>query len=78
MSIIFSTYFLEVDKAGLIGVQHEPASVGAHRVLADGWLRIFELLLHIFNNRLAVETEESTAHQLWVNRVCSHHLPADT
>lgn len=74
---IFSAYLLEVDKARLIGVQHEPSAVGTHRVLADGGLRIFELLLHIFNDRLAVQAEESTAHQLWVNRVCTHHLSAD-
>lgn len=75
---IFFAYLLEVDKARLIGVQHEPSAVGAHRVLTDGGLRVFELLLYIFNDRLAVKAEESTAHQLRVNRVCTHHLSADT
>lgn len=78
MTNIFSVYLLEIDKARLIGVQQEPATVGAHRVLADGGLCIFELLLHIFNDGLAVKAEESTAHQLWVNGVCTHHLSTDT
>lgn len=69
---------LKINKSRLVGVQHEPASIGADGVLADGRLRVFKLLLHIFNDRLAVEAEEGTAHQLWVNGVGTYHLPADT
>lgn len=71
------SYFLEVNKAGLVGVQHESASVGAHRVLADGRLSVFKLLLHIFDDRLTVQAEESSADQLRVYGVSAHHLPAD-
>lgn len=71
------SYFLEVNEAGLVGVQHEPPAVGAHGILADGRLRVFELLLHIFDDGLAVQAEESTADQLRVHGVGPYHLPAD-
>ena len=71
------TYLLKVNKARLVGVQHEALAVGTHRVLADVGLRVAELLLHVLDGRLAVQTEEGAADQLGVDGVSAHHLAAD-
>lgn len=68
---------LEVDELGLVGVEQEAAAVVAHRVTADARLRVFKLLLHIFDDALAVQAQEGSTHQLGVHRVCAYHLPAD-
>lgn len=76
VKVVYS-YFLEVNKAWLVCVKHEAAAVGTHRVLADSRLCVFELLLHIFDDRLTVQTEKGAADQLWMHGVGSHHLTTD-
>ena len=68
---------MEVHEARLVGVQHEALAVGAHGVLADVGLRVAELLLHVLEERLAVQAQEGAADQLGVHGVRAHHLPAD-
>lgn len=68
---------MEVDELGLVGVEQEAPSVVAHRVAADAGLRVFKLLFHVLDDTLAVQTQEGSAHQLRMHRMCAYHLPAN-
>lgn len=70
-------YLLEIDKSWFVSVQQESPPVGADWVSADVWLGVFELLLHIFDHCLAVEAQEGSTDQLWVDGVGTNHLPTD-
>lgn len=70
-------YLLEVYKSWLVCVQHEPLAVGTDWILADGGLGVLELLLHVLDDRLAVQTQERATNQLWVHRMSAHDLSTD-
>lgn len=70
-------YLLEINKSWFVCVQQESPSVGTDWVPADVWLGVFELLFHIFDHCLAVEAQEGSTDQLWMDRVGTNHLPAD-
>ena len=73
-----SSYLLKVHKTGLVGVQHEVTSIGTDWVLTNVGQGVFKLLLNIFHNGLAFQTQEGTTDQLRVHWVCPHHLATDT
>ncbi len=41
------------------------------------YLRVFELLLHIFDDRLTVQTDEGPRDEFWVNGMSAHNLSSD-
>ena len=70
-------YLLEIDELWLVGVQQEALTVVADRIPADAGLHVLELLLHILHHALAVQAEESSTHQLWVDWVGANNLSTD-
>lgn len=71
------SYLLEINESRFVCVQQESSSVGTDWVSADVWQGVFELLLHIFDHCLAVETQEGSTDQLWMDGVGTNHLPTD-
>lgn len=55
-------YLLEVNKLGFVRVEVEAGAVVAHRVSADGWRGVFELLGDVFDHCLAVHAQEGATH----------------
>lgn len=70
-------YLLEVDKLGFVGIQEEALAVVANRIPADIGLCVLKLLLHILYDALTVQAEESSAHQLRMDRVGANNLATD-
>ena len=74
---LLDSHLLEVNKLGLVEVQHEPRAVVADRVPAGGRLGELELLLDALHHGLAVQALEGSLDQLGVDWVSPDHLPRD-
>lgn len=68
---------LEVDKARLVDVQDESGAIVAYGIPANSGLGVLELLLHVFDDGLAVHAGEGARHQFRVDGVGADDLAGD-